>query len=138
MESGAGEYEGIGLIAGTTEFAGYEKTTIQVTRHSSGIGPILSRISEVSGYEIHMGTTNHAMTMAFADEGAVSDDGLLIGTYLHGLFTNKSAAFALISYLCEKKGIIWDPKHAEESDPFDALADHFEKYLRFDEILRFF
>ena len=139
VESNAGEYEGIGLIQGTTRFDGYEKTTIQITRRSSGIGPILSRITEVSGYEIHMGDTTHqGLAEAFAGEGAVSEDGLLIGTYLHGLFSNRNAAFALVSYLCEKKGVVWDPVLAEESDPFDALADHFEKYLKFDEILKFF
>jgi len=139
VESNAGEYEGIGLIQGTTRFDGYEKTTIQVTRRSSGIGPILSRIGDVSGYEIHMGDTEHqGFAEAFAGEGVVSEDGLLIGTYLHGLFTNQSAAFALVSYLCEKKGVAWDPAQAEEADPFDALADHFEKYLNFDEILKYF
>lgn len=139
VECHAGEYDGIDLIHGTTRFDGYEKTTIQVTRRSSGIGPILSRIRDVSGYEIHMGETTHqGVAEAFTGEGAVSDDGLLIGTYLHGLFTNQSAAFALVSYLCEKKGVVWDPALAEESDPFDALADHFEKYLRFEEILKFF
>jgi adenosylcobyric acid synthase len=139
VESNSGEYDGIGLIQGTTCFKGYKKTTIQVTRRSSGIGPILSRIGEVSGYEIHMGDTEHqGLAEAFTGEGAVSEDGLLIGTYLHGLFTNRSATYALVSYLCEKKGIAWDPSLIEESDPFDALADHFEKYIEFDKILKYF
>ncbi|MFH0966447.1 MAG: cobyric acid synthase [Methanobacteriota archaeon] len=139
VESQAGEYEGIGLIQGTTHFDGYKKTTVQITRRSSGIGPILSRIDEVRGYEIHMGDTTHqGLTEAFAGEGVVSEDGLLIGTYLHGLFTNRSAALALVTYLCEKKGAEWNPELAEESDPFDALADHFEKHMRFEEILKFF
>ncbi|PWR72696.1 cobyric acid synthase [Methanospirillum lacunae] len=138
VESCEGEYRGIGLIPGTTQFIGYEKTTTQVTRCSSGVGPILSRISEVSGYEIHMGDTNHPkVKTAFLDEGAVSDDGLVIGTYMHGLFTNPSAVKALVSYLCEQKGIIWNESE-EQGDPFDALADHFEKYVRFDEILKHF
>ena len=139
VESRAGEYDGIGLIPATTRFTGYSKTTTQVVRISSGIGPILSRIQEVNGYEIHMGdTVSQGIDTAFTGEGAVSSDGLVIGTYMHGLFTNKSAAFALVSYLCEKKGAEWDPVQADESDPFEALADHFELHLNMDEILRFF
>jgi adenosylcobyric acid synthase len=139
VESCAGEFEGIGLIPATTRFTGYTKTTTQVTRKSSGIGPILSQISEVSGYEIHMGDTEHqGIAQAFCGEGAVSEDGLLIGTYMHGLFTNKKAALALVSYLCEKKGETWDPILTDEADPFDALADHFERYLDMNTILRLF
>lgn len=139
VESCAGEYEGIGLIPGTTRFTGYEKTTTQVTRHSSGVGPILSRITEVCGYEIHMGETEHpGLVGAFQGEGAVTADGLVIGTYMHGLFTNATAVTALVSYLYEQKGITWDPHEEQRPDPFDALADHFEKYVRFGEILKFF
>jgi adenosylcobyric acid synthase len=139
VESSEGEYEGIGLIPGTTTFSGYEKTTTQVIRHSSGIGPILSRITEVNGYEIHMGETTHpGIQGAFTDEGAVSEDGLVIGTYMHGLFTNPDAVTALVSYLHEQKGITWTPHEGEDQDPFDVLADHFEKYVRFDEILKHF
>ncbi len=138
VESYEGEYEGIGLIDGTTRFTGYEKITTQVTRCSSGVGPILSRISEVSGYEIHMGDTDHpGIHGAFQDEGAVSDDGLVIGTYMHGLFTNPSAVKALVSYLYEQKGESWSPRD-EEEDPFDVLADHFERYVRIEEILKHF
>ncbi len=138
VESNEGEYEGIGLIEGTTRFTGYEKTTTQVTRSSSGVGPILSRISEVSGYEIHMGDTEHpGIRGAFQDEGAVSDDGLVIGTYMHGLFTNSSSVTALVSYLYEQKGVSWIPRD-EEEDPFDALTDHFERYVRIEEILKHF
>ncbi len=138
VESCEGEYEGIGLIEGTTRFTGYEKTTTQVTRSSSGVGPILSKISTVKGYEIHMGDTEHpGVQGAFQDEGAVSGDGLVIGTYMHGLFTNPGAVTALISYLYEQKGVTWS-SHDEEEDPFDTLAEHFEKYVRFDEILKYF
>lgn len=138
VESCAGEYEGIGLITGTTRFSGYEKTTIQVTRRSSGVGPILSQIGEVSGYEIHMGETEHPdQVSAFDGEGAVTADGMVIGTYMHGLFTNHQATAALVSYLCEKKGVPWQDDTGS-MDPFDALADHFETYVRVEQILAYF
>jgi len=135
IESRKGEFEGLGLIQGTTRFSGYEKTTVQVKRRSSGIGPILSGIGEVTGYEIHMGETSHpGIPSAFENEGAVSEDGLVIGTYMHGLFTNPSAADALVSYLCTKKGAPYS-RNVTERDPFDALADHFEQYVQMDRII---
>ncbi|HWQ68004.1 MAG TPA: cobyric acid synthase [Methanospirillum sp.] len=134
-----GEYEGIGLIPGITRFSGYHKTTTQVMRISSEKGPILSRISTIQGYEIHMGETTHPeIDHAFEGEGAVSEDGLLIGTYMHGLFQDPSVTEALISYLCEQKGIEYESGDCSETDPFDALADHFEEHLIFEEILKIF
>ena len=84
VESRKGIYKGLGLIPCTTSFSGYEKTTVRVTRTSSGHGAFLEKISDVSGYEIHMGDTNmNGMREAFSGEGVVSEDGLLIGTYMH-------------------------------------------------------
>jgi len=138
VESKAGEYEGIGLIPCTTTFSGYEKTTVQVTRGSSGHGPFLRRISSVSGYEIHMGTTCRGdLREASTGEGVVSEDGLLIGTYMHGLFTNPDVAAAFVSVLCDRKGVSWTQPESD-TDPFDALADHIEAHVRIDEILSCF
>lgn len=139
IESRKGEYDGIGLLPCTTHFTEYQKTTTQVTRRSEKIGPILSRFEDVSGYEIHMGETERgSVKEAFSGEGVVSDDGLVIGTYMHGLFTNKSATDALVSYLYEKKGLQIPKKEEPESDPYDALADHLEKYVDISEIIRLF
>ncbi len=125
IESSAGTYPGIGLIPATTSFGDYEKTTVQVKRISTGYGPILSRISEVEGYEIHMGETDRAgMREAFSGEGIVSDDGLVIGTYMHGLFQNKSAVSGLVGYLAERRGIPAMVEEHKDEDPFDLLADH--------------
>ncbi|PWR75618.1 cobyric acid synthase [Methanospirillum stamsii] len=138
VESKKGEYKGIGLIPCTTTFSEYQKTTVQVTRRSSGYGPFLQKVSTVSGYEIHMGETDTSgMKEAFSDEGVVSEDGLLIGTYMHGLFTSPEVAGAFVSFLCERKGISWEmPEHL--TDPYDALADHVEKHVKIEEIIKFF
>lgn len=138
VESQKGEYQGIGLIPCTTTFSGYDKTTARVTRESSGHGPFLSRLKTVSGYEIHMGETCRTqMKEAFSGEGVVSDDGLLIGTYMHGLFTSPDVAAAFVAFLCDRKGIAWK-KPETGIDPFDALADHIEAHVRIEEILPFF
>ena len=79
-------YPGLGLLDVITSFSGYEKHTVQVVHLASAHPPILSGIGTVKGYEIHMGTTERGRDRpAFGSDGAVSDDGLVIGTYMHGL-----------------------------------------------------
>ena len=159
IEEQEGTYKGLGLLPCMTVFDSYEKVTTQVMRTSSGFGPILSRMNTISGYEIHMGITypinqisletdtdvsslsdscTDAFHPAFEGEGAVSDSGLIIGTYLHGLFTNQNAVNALISYLCEVKGYLYTEPELSSPDPYDHLADHLESHLDMKEILRHF
>ena len=69
----------------------------------------------VKGYEIHMGETfsikaDHSITPAIrlADgrmDGFVRADGLVFGSYLHGLFDNLEFTGAILTQLAEKKGI---------------------------------
>ena len=130
FESDAGTYEGLGLLDCVTRFASYEKNTLQVRRNACPVPPILSAMGEVSGYEIHMGVTESGGNReAFEGDGWVSDDGLVFGTYLHGLFLNPSAANALLSYLSARKGLSFTPILAGESDPYDMLADIFEEHV---------
>lgn len=69
----------------------------------------------VSGYEIHMGETRreagcppllqlHKAGQA-VDDGAISDDGLAFGTYLHGLFDSDAFTRALLNGLRQRKGL---------------------------------
>lgn len=132
------KYQGLGLIPCTTIFSSNKKTTTQVTRISSGHGPFLGRIKSVSGYEIHTGTTSRGDAKeAFSGEGVVSEDGLLIGTYMHGLFTSPDVAAAFVTFLCDLKGVSWTLPEPGR-DPFDALADHIEAHVKIEEILPFF
>ena len=92
-------------------------------------------MGKVSGYEIHMGITEKGNNReALEGDGRVSDDGLVFGTYLHGLFLNPSAVNALLSYLYAKKGLSFVSLPAGDSDPYDALADLFEEYVNMDAI----
>jgi adenosylcobyric acid synthase len=135
-ESVAGTYDGLGLLDCITRFSSYEKNTLQVRRTASLIPPILSAMGEVCGYEIHMGITESGRNReALAGDGRVSDDGLVFGTYLHGLFLNPSAVNALLSYLYAKKGLPFTPVPAGESDPYDLLADLFEEHVDMDAIV---
>jgi len=137
FESVAGTYDGLGLLDGVTRFVSYDKITTQVTRKASPVEPILSAMGEVSGYEIHMGMTDPGSDReALCGDGRVSGDGLVFGTYMHGLFLNPSAANALLSYLYVKKGLVYEPIPENGPDPYEELADLFENYIDMDAIRR--
>jgi len=130
FESGTGTWNGLGLLDCVTRFASYEKSTFQVTRSACLIPPILSAMGEVSGYEIHMGVTESGMNHeALEGDGTVSDDGLVFGTYMHGLFLNTAAVNALLSYLYTKRGLPFAPIPLSQSDPYETLADLFEEHV---------
>lgn len=135
FESSAGTYAGLELLEGVTRFASYEKTTTQVTRTACAVPPILSSMGDVTGYEIHMGMTEPGSDReALHGDGRVSEDGLVFGTYLHGLFQNPSAANALLTYLHEKKGLPFEPIPLNPEDPYEVLADLFEEYVDMDAV----
>ncbi|RPI38124.1 MAG: cobyric acid synthase [Methanoregulaceae archaeon] len=136
FESAPGTYAGLGLLDCITHFTSYEKCTTQVTRAACDIPPILSAMGIVTGYEIHMGTTEPGTCReAFAGDGLVSSNGLVFGTYMHGLFQNPAAVNALLSYLHRKKGLPFSPLPARAEDPYDALADLFEEHVDMDAIV---
>ena len=136
FESGSGTYDGLGLLDCVTRFESYEKSTFQVTRRACPIPPILSSMGEVSGYEIHMGATESGMNHeALEGDGRVSDDGLVFGTYMHGLFLNPAAVNALLSYLHLRKGLFFTPVPTGGPDPYDTLADLFEEHVDMDAIM---
>jgi adenosylcobyric acid synthase len=140
VESKAGTYPGLGLLDGVTRFTGYEKQTTRVFHKACPYPPILSGIGTVEGYEIHMGTTERGRDRpAFGPDGAVSDDGIVIGTYMHGLLTNPAAVNALLSYLYQKKGETFATIQEDDTyDCYDELAGLFERHIDMDAVLRIF
>jgi adenosylcobyric acid synthase len=135
FESVAGTYHGLGLLDGITRFSSYDKTTTQVTRTASAVPPILSAMGDITGYEIHMGITEAGCDAeALQGDGRVSPDGLVFGTYLHGLFQNPSAANALLAYLSANKGVPFEPIPLCSVDPYEVLADLFEENVDMDAI----
>ena len=121
----AAQFEGLGLLDVATTFDSYDKTTVQVTKTVTGSGAILESIrgEEISGYEIHMGSTESCAPV-FGDDGCIDESGLVIGTYLHGLFENENVRHALLSYLHERNGVKYVPQVADsELDAYEELAD---------------
>jgi adenosylcobyric acid synthase len=116
VEDTAGTIPGLGLLDAVTRFDLYEKRTVQVRKLVTGSGPILEKIrgQELSGYEIHMGVTEAGCEKAFEDDGAVAGGGLVIGTYLHGIFENENFRNAFLDYLYGRKNLVLE-KGARES-----------------------
>jgi adenosylcobyric acid synthase len=81
-------WEGLDLLNITTRFEAYEKRTVQVT------GRLASGDGDVRGYEIHMGMSESKEQPLFIldegneekREGSISEDGMVMGSYVHGLF----------------------------------------------------
>jgi adenosylcobyric acid synthase len=83
--------QGLGLLPVVTRFERYDKRTVQVTGHMLDG----SEADLVRGYEIHMGRTERLQGRALFRindgegehlDGTVSEDGMVMGTYLHGVF----------------------------------------------------
>ena len=148
IEDTFGTVPALGLLEAITRFDLYEKKTVQVRKKVTGGGPILEQIrgQEVCGYEIHMGVTSHSEEIAFSDDGAVAAKGLVIGTYLHGIFENDNFRRAFLDYLysCRstgQKSKTWDSREskaetAEKKDIYDDLALAVESNLDMDKILK--
>jgi adenosylcobyric acid synthase len=132
---GASSINGLGLLNVATQFAKYEKQTRQVQKPITGNGLILGPIKDqrVTGYEIHMGKTEGGEP-AFGDDGSVSENGIIIGTYLHGLFENDNFRNSFLSYLYHQKGLIYENK--TQSDGIEELSAIIKSHVNMDSIYR--
>ncbi len=73
--------------------------------------PILGLHCPATGYEIHMGKTfakdpvQHISPTRGEELGAMTDDGLVLGTYLHGIFENDEVRLRFLNLLRRRKRI---------------------------------
>lgn len=127
--------KGLGLLNVSTRFRKYEKQTRQAEKVVTGGGEILGplRGQLIKGYEIHMGETD-GKEPAFGDDGSVSENGTVIGTYLHGLFENDNIRNSFLSYLYNRKGLIYDYK--TQDDGIEELAKFIGSNIKMDLIYR--
>lgn len=128
IESAAGSSAGLGLLPLETELL-----PGKTLRQTSGRIPALD--SALAGYEIHCGKTRRdAGTSCFAildddrEDGAISSDGLVAGSYLHGLFDHPDACGALLAWagLEQARGI---DREAIRERELERLADCLEQNL---------
>ena len=103
IEGSVTEAEGLGLLDIETVMEP-EKTVRNSTAHSVQFDLPLE------GYEIHLGRTigpdmaRPSAVINGADDGAISADGKVVGTYLHGLFSADAFRAAYLESLGVKGG----------------------------------
>lgn len=107
VESGAGVGEGLSMLRCTT--------TLEREKKTHSVSALVGCTMRIEGYEIHMGETTGTDASfsridrrderdASVEDGAVSEDGLVWGTYIHGVFDNDFFRGAFLSGLRAGKG----------------------------------
>lgn len=132
IEGPPGEAAGLGLLDVDTVMTGDKRLTETSAVHAASNAPF-------RGYEIHIGRTegpDRARPFAVVDgaaEGAVSKDGAIAGSYLHGMFRDDGFRAAWLAEAgTEASGLAYaDGVEAT----LDALADHLETHLDVDGLL---
>ena len=138
MEGVVGGAGGLGLLPVATTFAG-EKRTVRARARVVAKHGLLAEVAghEIAAYEIHVGRTRGVGDAAFAitqrgadrveeADGAVSADGAVTGTYLHGLFSDDRLRGVVLRAVAARVGRVPDrrwgsPRRASER--YDRLAD---------------
>jgi adenosylcobyric acid synthase len=88
----------------------------------------------VEGYEIHAGVSHGkalsspAILLAQGTEGAVSGDGQILGSYLHGLFEHSDACRALLDWAGAGE-VAKDDYRGRRESAIERLADVVEHHL---------
>ncbi len=100
-------------------------------KQSSGL---LFNQYRITGYEIHTGITDGpaleraAITGDRQNDGAISEDDQILGTYYHGLFDSPEACHALLQWAGLKEPQTLDYFQLKEAQ-IDRLADAIEQHL---------
>ncbi|MBT0624176.1 cobyric acid synthase [Pseudomonas fluorescens] len=128
LEGVAGSSEALGLLAFST--------TLEQEKQLRNVrGRLLLEDAEVSGYEIHAGVTSGSALSNAAvllddgrRDGALSEDGQILGTYLHGVFETPAACSALLRWagLQDVQEVDY---HALRERDIERLADLVENHL---------
>ncbi|MGV3650544.1 MAG: cobyric acid synthase [Devosia sp.] len=95
IEGPAGESAGLGLLAVDTVLTPVKQLRVETAQH-------LPTGTTIAGYHMHMGATDGPdcarpfARVGEASEGAISADGRVSGTYLHGIFASDPFRRALL------------------------------------------
>lgn len=128
LEGAAGSSPGLGLL----DYA----TVLEADKQLRNVaGTLHLDASPVTGYEIHAGVTTGAAlaqpAIRLADgrcEGAISPDGQVLATYLHGLFEGSASCAALLRWAGLEDVQLIDYEALRERD-IERLADLVDKHL---------
>jgi adenosylcobyric acid synthase len=127
LEGEAGSSAGLGLLD--------LETTLEREKQLRNVcGRLAVDGAPVNGYEIHAGVTRGtalakpAAHLAHGPDGALSDDGLILGTYMHGLFESPQACAVLLAWAGLREAERLDYSALREA-AIERLADAVEQYL---------
>jgi adenosylcobyric acid synthase len=131
LEGPPGAAEGLGFLNVETRLSDHKR--LEPVRGEAGGAPF-------AGYEMHMGvTTGPDCARPFArladgtPDGAVSPDGLVNGTYVHGLFGDDRQRSAWLARLgAGPAAIAYD---AQIETTLDRLAAHIAAHVELDRLL---
>jgi len=133
LEGPAGSSAGLGLLDYTT--------VLEADKQLRNVaGTLALAQAQVSGYEIHAGVTCGAAlerpAVQLADgrfDGAISADGQILATYLHGLFEGTASCAALLRWAGLEDVQMVDYEALRERD-IERLADLVEQHLDTDQL----
>ena len=149
IESGEPQTRGLELLPVTTVFEG-TKETCRVTGEVTGSSGLLQGAAgtALDGYEIHMGRTatspgsrrpvgNGPFLLKERSgcpvrhvDGAVDSRGMVLGTYLHGLFYNQGVRASVLMALAERKGVSLPGPEGDAPHSIDAEYDKLAALVR--------
>lgn len=132
IEGHPGSSPGLGLLDIETVIGDDKMTAPVVGRH-------IPTGETVAGYEIHLGRTEGPdcsrplIDISGRSDGAQSSDGLVGGTYVHGLFADDGFRHAFLRWL---GGADSDARYEAGVElALDELADHLEKNVNISRLL---
>lgn len=151
VESNEEKTPGLGLLPLVTRFASHKQTHQVSGRVASDYGLLEDAAGlHFEGYEIHMGsTTGETGTRVEtpfrlkpfehsggAADGAISGDGWVLGTYIHGIFHNTELRRSILSRLAARRGVSLQFKEDafSQSREYDKLADLVRSSLDMDAV----
>ena len=134
VDDAAATVSGVGLLPVTTTFS-EAKQVVDTTLTLEGVGPLSGAAGSVSGYEIHMGTTEatEPVDTPFGRDGEATAalgarDGDVTGCYLHGLFENDAAREAFVTAAFEAADREPPGASTPDESPYEQaaalVADH--------------
>lgn len=145
VESDRREAQGLGLLdVDTVLRPGKQTHQVQARFLPGAVVAGFGGFDSVSGYEIHAGEsscgircrpllqlTRRSGEAVLVDDGAVSADGRVWGTYLHGFFDDDRVRAAVLAPLRAGRGRAPQiyPQARSLDGELDRLADHLEQHL---------
>jgi adenosylcobyric acid synthase len=119
------------------------ETTLEAEKQlRNTVGVLTFEDVAVRGYEIHAGVTRgralerpSAVLENGRPDGAISDDGSILGTYLHGIFESPGACVALLRWAGLRDPLEIDYRGVRE-EAIDRVADSVESHLDMAAVLR--